>query len=65
MRNYSYEPTDVILMLASKIKDSECPGFQELEDNMNEEQKDRLKLFCPRYLSAQKRYKDYLLSVIC
>ena len=39
LRNYFYEPTDVISMLAAKIKDIEYPGWQELENDMNEEQK--------------------------
>ena len=53
LRNYSYEPEDGIHMLASKIKDSEQPGWQELEDDINEEQNHRLKFFWPRYLAAQ------------
>ena len=53
LRNYSYEPTDGILMLDTKIKDSEYLGWQELEDNTNDEQKHLLKFYFTRYLTAQ------------
>ena len=54
--------TDRIRMLDSKIKESECPEWSDLEKDMNEEQKNRLTFFSPRFLTAQQWDKDCILS---
>ena len=61
LRNVAYEDSDGIRILSSKIKESEYPGWSELEDSMSDEQMHRLKFFSPRCLSAQEWDKDYIM----
>ena len=62
LRNVSFDPNEGMRMLSAKIKDSEYPGWLELQNEISEEQKNRFKYFLPRCLTAQQWDKDFLLS---
>lgn len=62
LRNVSFDPNEGMRVLSAKIKDSEHPGWLELQNETSEEQKNRLKCFLPRHLTAQQWDKDFLLS---
>ena len=62
LRNISGLITDGVHMLAIMIKESEHLGWIDLEKDLNHEQKHRLKIFTPRFLTVQKGDKDYTLS---
>ena len=63
LRNAACKPADGIHVMSTKIKKSEHPGWEMLEEDTSEEQAHRLKLFSPRCLITQEWGKDHVVSV--
>ena len=62
VHNVSTLPTDGVRMLAINIKESECPRLMDSEKYVNDEEKHTLKIFSPRFRTAQQWDKDCVLS---